>query len=65
MGVEEGGVQTTVALETALGILIFSLSSESDTSDLSFNKVVQRHPSKFALPPFNTSSEPLTCSKLH
>lgn len=63
MGAAEGDIQTMAALETMLGMLIFNLSVESDTSDLSF-KVIWKHPSKLVLPPFSTSSEPFTWSQI-
>lgn len=63
MGAAEGDIQSMAALETMLGMLIFNLSVESDTSDLSF-EVIWKYPSKLVLPPFSTSSEPFTWSQI-
>ena len=53
-----------VAPDSTLGMLIFTLPVGSDTSYLSFKKVIWRHPSKVVQSPLSIFSEPLIWSEI-
>ena len=58
---QEGDVQTMVAPEPTLRMLIFTPPAGGATSDLSFKKVLWRQASNVVLPPpLSSSSQPLT-----